>query len=156
METGRWTEPWTMVPAPEVCWWTSPFAPACCWHIPVRMRSSTGVLDALSASLRSGDLLVLRDVVVEAGGMKTIQAVLVHPDGSGVAAEAGNWLLAALADETSLSEGGLPMPRVTRPDPVYSIAQLGRLVQAVDESVRRCLNAGCKRNQQASADPSRS
>jgi hypothetical protein len=104
-------------------------------------------------SLRSGDLLVLRDVVVEAGGMKTIQVVLVHPDGSGVGAEAGNWLLAALTDETSLSQGGLPMPRVTRPDPVYSIVQLGRLVKVIDESVRRCLNAGCNRDPQASADP---
>jgi hypothetical protein len=93
--------------------------------------------------LPDGDLLVLRDIVVEAGGMKTIQAVLVHPDGSGVGAEAGNWTLAALAEGTSDGQAGLPMPRVTRSDPVFTVHQLGRIVQAVDARAGRCITAGC-------------
>jgi hypothetical protein len=94
-------------------------------------------------SLPDGDLLVLRDLVVERGGMKTIEVVLVHPDRSGVAAEAGNWTLAPLAEGTSVSQSELPMPRVTRSSLVYSVQQLGRLVQAVDVRARRCIRAGC-------------
>jgi hypothetical protein len=86
--------------------------------------------------LPNGDLLVLRDVVVDAGHMKTIEAVLVHPDRSGIGAEAGNWTIEALPNGTSVSQSELPSPRVTRPDPVYTIDQLAQLVLAVDEAVK--------------------
>jgi hypothetical protein len=88
-------------------------------------------------SLPDGDLLVLRDVVVEAGDMRTIHVVLIHPDGSGISAEAGNWTLAPLAEGTSVTQSELPAPRVTRSNPVYTVQQLGRLVQAVDEMAGR-------------------
>jgi len=87
-------------------------------------------------TLPGGDRLVLRDVVVEAGGMKTIVAVLVHPDGSGVSAEAGNWTIDPLPSGTPVGQSDLTMPRVTRTDPPYTVEQLGRLVQAVDETIR--------------------
>jgi TolB protein len=85
--------------------------------------------------LPNGDLLVLRDIVVDPGGMKTIEVVLVHPDRSGVGAEAGNWTIATLPNGTPLSQGELPKPRVTRSDPLYTVEQLARLVLAVDERI---------------------
>lgn len=94
-------------------------------------------------SLPDGDLLVLRDVFVERRGMKTIEVVLVHPDRSGVGAEAGNWTLAPAAEETSVGQSELPGLRVTRSSPLYTVQQLGRLVQAVDVGARRCIEAGC-------------
>jgi hypothetical protein len=94
-------------------------------------------------ALPEGDLLVLRDLVVERGGMKTIQVVLVHPDCSGTAAEAGNWALTPLTEGTSVSQSELPAPRVTRTGPVYTVRQLGTLVQAVDVRARRCITGGC-------------
>ena len=83
--------------------------------------------------LDDGSLLVLRDIVVDAGGMKTIEAVLIHPDRSGLGAEAGNWTIATLPDGSPANPDELPMPRVTRPEPLFTVEQLGRLLQAVDE-----------------------
>jgi hypothetical protein len=93
--------------------------------------------------LPNGDLLALRDVVVGPGDMKTIDVTLVHPDGSGVGAEAGNWTIASLP-EGSVSQGSLPSPIVTRADPLYTVEGLGRLVGAVDERTRACLREKCK------------
>jgi hypothetical protein len=92
--------------------------------------------------LASGDLLALRDVVTGPDGMKTIEVTLVHTDGSGVGAEAGNWTIAPLP-EGSVSQGSLPSPKVTRTDPLYTLEQLGRLVRAVDERTRACLREKC-------------
>jgi hypothetical protein len=92
--------------------------------------------------LPNGDLLVLRDVVVDRGRMKTIEAVLIHPDRSGVGAEAGNWVITPLPSG-SVGQGDLSMPRVTRDDIPYTVEQLGRLVQAVDRSTQQCLQSGC-------------
>jgi WD40-like Beta Propeller Repeat len=94
--------------------------------------------------LPNGDLLVLRDVVIDAGHMKTIEVVLVHPDRSGVGAEAGNWTIEALPSATSISQSELPTPRVTRPEPLYTVDQLARLVLAVDERVKECVRTSCQ------------
>jgi hypothetical protein len=94
--------------------------------------------------LPNGDLLVLRDIVVEAGHMKTNEVVLVHPDRSGIGAEAGNWSIGALPNGTSSSQSELPTPRVTRPDPLYTVDQLAQLVLAVDESVKDCIGTNCQ------------
>jgi TolB protein len=94
--------------------------------------------------LPNGDLLVLRDIVADPGGMKTIEVVLVHPDRSGVGAEAGNWTIAALPNGTPLSQGELPKPRVTRPEPLYTVDQLAQLVLAVDKRVKECVRTGCQ------------
>jgi hypothetical protein len=93
-------------------------------------------------SLPNGDLIALRDIVIDTGGMKTIDVTLVHPDGSGVGAEAGNWTIAPLASG-ALSQSELPIPRVTRPDPLYTAEQLGQLVRAVDEKTRACRRTSC-------------
>ena len=92
--------------------------------------------------LPDGNLLVLRDVVVDRGGMKTIEAVLIHPDRSGVGAEAGNWTLAPLP-HGPISQGMLSTPKVTRAEPLYTVEQLGRLVRAVDERTQRCIRTSC-------------
>jgi len=86
--------------------------------------------------LADGDLLVLRDVVVDPGGMKTIEVALIHPDRSGVGAEAGNWTIAPLSTAAPVGQSGLSTPQVTRPDPLYTLEQLARLVLAVDASTR--------------------
>jgi hypothetical protein len=94
--------------------------------------------------LPSGDLLVLRDIVADPGGMKTIEVVLVHPDRSGIGAEAGNWTIATLPNGTPLSQGELPKPRVTRPDLLYTVDQLAQLVLAVDKKVQECIQISCQ------------
>ncbi len=94
--------------------------------------------------LPNGDLLVLRDIVIDAGHMKTIEVVLVHPDRSGIGAEAGNWTIEALPSGTPISQGELPKPRVTRPDPLYTVDQLAWLVLAVDERIQECMRTSCQ------------
>jgi Tol biopolymer transport system component len=93
--------------------------------------------------LADGSLLVLRDLVTGPGKMQTIDVVLVRPDRSGVTAEAGNWTIATLPDGTPISQGQLPMPRVTRPDPLYTVDQLAQLVQAVDQATQECIRTNC-------------
>jgi hypothetical protein len=94
-------------------------------------------------SLPNGDLLVLRGVIVEADGLKTIEVVLIHPDRSGVGAEAGNWTMATLPDGSAMSQGDLATPRVTRSDPLYTVEQLADVVLAVDEGTRACVRTNC-------------
>jgi sugar lactone lactonase YvrE len=91
--------------------------------------------------LSNGDLLVLRAIVTGRGGMRTIDVVLIHPDGSGVAAETGNWTLTPQGGPVSQHE--LASPEVTRADPLYTVEELGRLVRLLDERVHACLEDGC-------------
>jgi hypothetical protein len=93
--------------------------------------------------LPNGDLLVLRDVVTDPGGMKTIEVVLVHPDRSGIGAEAGNWTIEALPNGTPVSQSELPKPRVTRPNLPYTVDQLAQLVLAVDKRIQECIQTSC-------------
>jgi hypothetical protein len=88
--------------------------------------------------LADGDLLVLRDVL-DQGGNKTIEAVLIHPDRSGVGAEAGNWITSGTP---GIASGG-SLEQVTRPDPLYTVVQLGWLVVAVAERASQCIDSGC-------------
>jgi hypothetical protein len=95
--------------------------------------------------LGDGALLVLRGVVRDNGGMKTIEAVLIHPDGSGGGAEAGNWTIEPLSTAGSISQSQLSAPTVTRAEPLYTVEELGRLLQAVDEAVSRlCRRVNCR------------
>jgi hypothetical protein len=91
--------------------------------------------------LSNGDVLVLRAIVIDRGGMRTIDVVLIHPDGSGVAAETGNWTVTPQGGPVSQDE--LASPEVTRADPLYTVEELGRLVLLVDERVHACLEDGC-------------
>jgi hypothetical protein len=120
---------WTTVPGRVGYSWRSPLAPACWWHIPVQMQSSARAR-CIERPMPNGDLLALRGVV-DAGGIRTIDVVLINPDRSGVESEAGNWPMAALANRTPLGQVELPTPRVTRPDTAYTIDQLARVVRAV-------------------------
>ena len=92
--------------------------------------------------LSNGDLLVLRDIVVDPGGMKTIEVVLVHPDRSGIGSEAGNWRAPTLPSGP-VGQGQLSSPEVTRSDPPYTVEELGRLVLAIDHRIRDCLRTSC-------------
>ena len=78
------------------------------------------------------------------GGVKTIEVVLVHPDRSGVGAEAGNWTIASLPNGTPVSQSALPSPTVTRTDPLYTVEQLAELVLAVDLRTGECMRTGCR------------
>jgi hypothetical protein len=91
--------------------------------------------------LPDGDMLVLRDIVIGPDGMKTIEVVLIHPDGSGIGAEAGNWTLSSPSGQAT--RVGLSTPRVTLPEPLYSVEELGRLVQRVDELAQACIRTSC-------------
>ena len=80
--------------------------------------------------LPSDDRLVLRGLV-DADGVKTVVVALIHPDRSGVTAEAGNFSIL-----------GQPAPRAgqtvapARPTPVYDVTELAELVVAIDKRLR--------------------
>jgi hypothetical protein len=57
---------------------------------------------------------------------RTTAAVLRHPDGSGDSAEAGNYEIGS----------GSSVVAVTRDEPLYTGADLARLVQAIDARTR--------------------
>jgi hypothetical protein len=86
----------------------------------------------------NGDLLVLRDIVTDPGGTKTIEVVLIHPDRSGISAEAGNFRAPVLPEPGHPSSS-----EVTRDQPLYEVGQLGKLVLALDHAVQDCLRTSC-------------
>jgi hypothetical protein len=92
--------------------------------------------------LANGDTLVLRDVHTDPGGTKTIEVVLIHPDRSGISAEAGNFAAPVLPGG-SVSQGQLSPAQVTREDPLYTVGQLGKIMMAVDQAVQNCLRTSC-------------
>jgi hypothetical protein len=57
--------------------------------------------------------------------------------------EAGNWTIEAVLNGTPISQSALPTPRVKRPDPLYTVDQLARLVLPVDESLKECIRTSC-------------
>jgi hypothetical protein len=83
----------------------------------------------IEEQLPDGDRLVLRDRVTR-GGVTTVLAVLIHPDRSGITAEASN--MAIDFPLGPLPPGGPEPPVVTRPAPVYSVSELGVLLLALD------------------------
>jgi hypothetical protein len=92
--------------------------------------------------LANGDTLVLRDVHTDPGGTKTIEVVLIHPDRSGISAEAGNFA-APVLPVGSVTQGQLSPAQVTREDPLYTVGQLGKIMMAVDQAVQNCLRTSC-------------
>jgi hypothetical protein len=92
--------------------------------------------------LVNNDLLVMRNLLVDPGGTKTIEAVLIHPDRSGVGGEVGNFLAPVLPDG-KVSQSQLPRSQVSRDQPLYTVEQLAELVQAVDRAVQNCLRPNC-------------
>jgi hypothetical protein len=101
----------------------------------------SGGAQCVERRLASGDLLALRGVLLDHAGLKTIEAVLVHPDGSGTGAEAGNFAMPP-GGGTRGGGGGATLQK-SREDIIYSVDQLGALVRAVDEAARACIAASC-------------
>jgi hypothetical protein len=81
--------------------------------------------------LPDGHRLVLRDRVT-GGGVTTVLAVLIHPDRSGITAEASNQAIDALGP---IGPGPVVPPPATRPAPLYTAPQLGSLLRAIDASL---------------------
>jgi hypothetical protein len=75
--------------------------------------------------LDDGSLLVTRGALPYRD-QRTTAAVLRHPDGSGVGVEAGNYEITP----------GSPAVAVTRDEPLYTGADLARLVEAIDARAR--------------------
>jgi len=76
-----------------------------------------------------GDRLVLRDRVT-AGGVTAVLAVLIHPDRSGITAEASNMTIDFPLGP--IGPDGPPPPVVTRGGPLYTAQELGALLLAID------------------------
>lgn len=83
--------------------------------------------------LPNGDRLVLRDRVT-GGGVTTVLAVLIHPDRSGITAEASTMWIDLSAG--AIGPGGHQSPIVTRTDPLYSARELGALLVRIDARLR--------------------
>ena len=73
--------------------------------------------------LANGDRLALRGVVT-ANGTRTVVVALIHPDRTGITAEASNFTIGGVSTS------------ITRRLPVYTVQELGRLVVALDQAVR--------------------
>ena len=91
--------------------------------------------------LGNGNVLVLRDIV-EAGGVKTIEVVLIHPDRSGISAEAANFTI-TLLDGPLLPRASREPVTATREDPPYTVSELAELVIAIDARIRDCSGGTC-------------
>jgi hypothetical protein len=96
-------------------------------------------------TLSDGSRLVLRDVV-DFEGVRTISAVLIHPDRSGFIAESGNWRVpdVAVAPKPIPEDGSRAavqqreassLPETTRPDPVYELEDLAALLRGIDDEM---------------------
>jgi hypothetical protein len=87
-----------------------------------------------SRVLANRDRLVLRDVV-DFEGIKTIEVALIHPDRSGISAEATNFAMAGLLPPQA--GRNTKVPPITRPEPVYTVTELAELVLAIDARIPR-------------------
>jgi hypothetical protein len=83
--------------------------------------------------LANGDRVVLRDRVTS-HGVTTVLAVLIHPDRSGITAEASNFEIPI--PPPAITGGQRPPVVVSRPDPLYTARELGELVLAIDTALR--------------------
>jgi hypothetical protein len=72
--------------------------------------------------LPGGDWLILRGLV-EANGTRTVDAALIHPNRTGILAEASNVTI----DGRSAA--------ISRHDPLYTAAELGELIVAIDRAI---------------------
>jgi len=85
--------------------------------------------------LANGSVLSLRGVV-DYRGIQYVDVALTHPDGSGVNAEAGNFIISWPPPRFLTAEEKKDLVHVTRSAPVYTVEQLGTVVVAVDEALR--------------------
>ena len=83
--------------------------------------------------LPNGDRLVLRDRVT-GGGVTTVLAVLIHPDRSGITAEASTMAIDLPAGP--IGPGDPPPLVVTRAEPLYTAGELGALLVKLADRLR--------------------
>lgn len=88
--------------------------------------------------LPDGSVLSVRGLV-DFDGIRYVDVSLVHPDGSGVGAESGNFVIPELPPAVDVGPDGrvvLPELITGRPEPTYTAEQLADLVVAVDQATR--------------------
>lgn len=85
-------------------------------------------------TLADGSVLSLRDVV-DWHGVRYTDVVLTHPDGSGVLAESGNFVIDWPLPKVVTPEEKKHLTHVTRPAPTYTVEQLADVVLAVNRAV---------------------
>jgi hypothetical protein len=85
-------------------------------------------------TLADGSVLSLRDVI-DSDGIKYIDVVLTHPDGGGVNAESGNFTIDWPPPSVATAQQKRDMVHASRPDPTYTVDQLGQVVLAVDRAL---------------------
>jgi hypothetical protein len=84
-------------------------------------------------TLGDGSVLSLRDLI-DYHGTEYIDVVVTHPDGTGVMAEAGNFVIDWPPPQVATPEMKRHLTHVTRSAPTYDLEQLARVVLAVDRA----------------------
>lgn len=84
-------------------------------------------------ALSDGSVLSMRGVV-DARGTQYVDVVVTHPDGSGVMAESGNYVLNWPPPRVATPEQKQHLTHVTRNAPTYDADQLAKVVLAVDRA----------------------
>jgi hypothetical protein len=86
----------------------------------------------------AGDAILSVRGLVDYEGIQTYEISLTHADGSGVAAEAGNFTLPPMPQRVSSGAEKLRLtrPTVSRPSPTYDADQLAAVAEAVDAAAR--------------------
>ena len=87
----------------------------------------------IERGLPNGDRLVLRDRAT-GGGLTTVLAVLIHPDRSGITAEASTMMIDLSVGP--IGPDGPPPPVVTRAEPLYTAGELGALLVKIADRLR--------------------
>lgn len=84
-------------------------------------------------TLADGSVLSLRDAI-DYRGVKYVDVVVTHPDGTGVMAESGNFVIDWPPPQVATPEQKKHLTHVTRSAPTYDADQLARVVLAVDRA----------------------
>jgi len=84
-------------------------------------------------TLTDGSVLSVRDVV-DYRGIEYTDVALTHPDGTGVIAESGNFVIPWPLPRVITSEQKRHLPQVTRDAPTYTPQLLAKVVLAVDRA----------------------
>jgi hypothetical protein len=85
--------------------------------------------------LSDGSVMSVRDVV-DYRGIESTDVVLTHPDGSGVLAESGNFVIPWPLPRVITAEEKRHLPQISRAAPTYSPQLLAKVVMAVDRATR--------------------
>jgi hypothetical protein len=84
-------------------------------------------------TLADGSVLSKR-ALIDWHGTQYIDVVVTHPDGTGVMAESGNFVIDWPPPQVVTPEQKKHLTHVTRPAPTYDVDQLARVVLAVDRA----------------------